>query len=97
MLSFINTLLPLILGLAAWIINVIFIFSQKRHSILCTISWCLCACALWFPLLSWDRWAQNEDVAALLDCAHAYCLCGRSLLLGNLLLTVLGWLRSTRK
>lgn len=96
-MSIIVTLAPLMLGLTAWTLNLLYTIRRKRHSPLCMLSWCLCACALWFPLLSWDRWAQNEDVAALLDCAHAYCLCAGILLIGNLHLTALGWLRSARK
>lgn len=85
------TLAPLFLGLAAWIVNTLCVC--KRRSDFAVLSWCLCACALWFPLFAWDRWAQAEDVAALLDCAHAYCLCAGVLLVGNLLLSGIGWLR----
>lgn len=85
------TLAPLILGLAAWTVNIISLCT--RHKNLGSVSWCLCACALWFPLNAWDRWAQGEDVAALLDCAHAYALCAGVLILGNLLFSAIKLLR----
>ena len=85
------TFAPLILGLAAWILSIIRICSRRKN--LTVLSWCLCACALWFPLYAWDRWAQAEDVAAMLDCAHAYCLCAGILLVGNLLLSVISRIR----
>lgn len=84
------TLAPLILGLAAWAVNIISLCTHRKN--LGAVSWCLCACALWFPLNAWDRWAQGEDVAALLDCAHAYALCAGVLILGNLLISGLALL-----
>ena len=90
-----TTLAPLILGLAAWGVQIISLCA--RRSGLCAAGWCLCACALWFPIHSWDRWAQGEDVAALLDCAHAYALCAGVLILGNLLLSALHLLRQRHR
>lgn len=85
------TLAPLILGLAAWAVNTISLCTHRKN--FGSVSWCLCACALWFPLNAWDRWAQGEDVAALLDCAHAYALCAGVLILGNLLISAIRLLR----
>ena len=85
------TLAPLILGLAAWTLNVLCVCSRRKG--FCTLSCCLCACALWFPLYTWNRRAGAEDVAAMLDCAHAYALCAGVLILVNLLLTGIGLLR----
>ena len=91
-----TTLAPLILGLAAWSINIYACIWRKKQY-LPMLSWALCACALWFPIFSWDRWAAGEAVSALLDCAHAYVLCATILLVVNLLLTGIVWLRSAKK
>lgn len=90
------TLTPLILGIAAWVLSVVHLFF-KQHRWMATVSWLLCACALWFPIYSWSQWAQAEDVAALLDCARAYSLCASVLLVGNLLFSLPAWLRFTKK
>ena len=90
------TLAPLILGLVAWSVNIYACILRKKQ-LLPTLSWVLCACALWFPIFNWDRWAAGEDMAALLDCAHAYALCATILLVINLLLTGIVWLRSSKK
>ena len=93
MLSLAITLMPLLLGVAAWILSAANLFSRQPHRWIPSVSWFSCASALWFPLCSWNLWAQNEDVSALLDCGHAYALCASILLLGNLFLTGLAHLR----
>ena len=80
------TLFPLLLGLAAWTLGLIRIWSQQHRALLGSLSWCCCACSLWFPLHAIWRWAENEDIAAILDCTHAYLLCATVLLIGNALL-----------
>ena len=97
MFSVFITLAPLVLGLTAWGLSLFNALSRKQHRWIPTVSWFLCACALWFPLQAWNRWAQAKDVAALLDCAHAYALCAGVLLLGNLLLSVPTWIRFCKK
>lgn len=89
------TLAPLILGFIAWGFNVCACIMRKKQ-VLSTLSWLFCACALWFPIFNWDRWAAGEDVAALLDCAHAYSLCATVLLVGNFILTVISFLKNKK-
>lgn len=102
LLSLTITLAPLVFGLVAWGLSgscAIFwrVLSQKKRAFFPTLSWVFCAIALWFPLQAIHRWVENEDTAAILDCTGAYFLCAGILLIGNLLLTALGWLRSVTK
>lgn len=96
LLSLIVTLLPLVLGLASWAFGVIYAFSKNRKVWQQILSWILCACALWCPIQVLARWAANGDVAAILDCSHAYLLCATVLLIGNLLLAGMGIIRKKR-
>ena len=91
-----TTLLPLLLGLVAWSLNIYACILRKKQYFP-TLSWLLCACALWFPIHSWARWAAGEDVAALLDCARAYSLCATVLVAINLLLTGILFLRTKKR
>lgn len=93
LLSLIITLLPLALGLLSWVLGGVYAFSKSRKGWQQLLSWILCACALWCPIQVLARWAANDDIAAILDCSHAYLLCATVLLTGNLLLTVIGIVR----
>lgn len=93
-LSLSITLAPLFFGLAAWAMAAVGLFSRKKWCI--PASWCCCGCSLWFPLQAIYRWVQNEDTAAILDCAGAYFLCATVLLAGNLLLSSLCLLRKKK-
>lgn len=88
------TLAPLALGLTAWVLAGLGIF--KKGPFL-TLSWCACACSLFFPILSLDQWAQKGDFSAILDCVHGYTLCARALLLINLLLFGIAFFVNHRK
>ncbi len=77
------TVMPLVLGLAAWVLAGLRIFKKGPFP---ALSWCACACALFFPILTIDRWVLAGDISAILDCSHAYLLCATVLLLGTLLL-----------
>ena len=76
------TLLPLILGLIAWTLAFIGIFS-RRYPLMRCLSWFSCACSLWFPLYSILQWVKKDDLSAVMDCIHAYVLCASVLLLVN--------------
>ena len=95
LLSLTITLMPLLLGLAAWILAATALFSHKGRPWLLPVSWGCCACALWFPLQAIHRWANIGDVSAILDCVGAYFLCATTLLAVNLLLSGLALLRKT--
>lgn len=97
LLSLMITLLPLVLGLAAWVLGGIYAFAGNRKMWLSVLSWILCAGALWCPIQAIARWVEHEDIAAVLDCTHAYFLCATALLAGNLLLTAIGLLRKNRQ
>ncbi len=90
LLSLIVTLLPLALGLLSWALGGMYAFSKNRKRWQQLLSWILCACALWCPIQVLARWAEQEDISAILDCTHAYFLCATALLAGNLLLTGIG-------
>ena len=94
MISLFVTLLPLVLGLVAWILSIIYCITKKSNLLI--LSWVFCACALWCPIQVLARWAANGDVAAILDCSHAYLLCATVLLIGNLLLAGMGIIRKKR-
>ena len=87
MLDMIVTLVPLVLGLAAWILAA----ASIRKKMLSFCSWCACACALWFPIYTIHHWVQLGDTSAILDCAQAYMLCATVLLLGTAALNLLAW------
>lgn len=91
--SLVITLLPLMLGLAAWTFGAIYVFSKNRKAWQQALSWIFCGCALWCPIQVIAKWAAQDDVAAILDCSHAYFLCATVLLTGNLLLTAFGFVR----
>lgn len=91
--SLVITLLPLILGLAAWVLGTIHAFSKGRKAWISLLSWIFCACALWCPIQVIAKWAEQGDVSAILDCSHAYFLCATVLLTVNLLLTAFGFVR----
>ena len=85
------TLLPLILGFISWGLCLCGLFYRKKP--LFTASWCCCAWALLFPLITMGDWAQREEVASFLDCALAYALCAGVLLGVNSLLWLIALLR----
>ena len=90
------TLLPLILGLTAWTLSCIGIFSRK-YPLLHGLSWFSCACSLWFPLYSVLQWVKKEDLAAVIDCIGAYMLCASVLLLGNFVINLISALLHRKK
>ena len=89
-------LFSLLLGIAA----LVFAFHsvQVRGCLICsTLSGACCSGALLCQLLDNDRIAQLEDIAAMLDTAHARVVCGAVLLLLCTVLNVIALLRSRKK
>lgn len=82
-----TALIPFILGLTAWGLAGAAIFCRKK-SLLCCLSWCACACTLWFPLYTIERWTIIGDASAIYDCAHGYTVCAGILLLVTALLNL---------
>lgn len=89
-------LLSLLLGIAA----LVFAFQsmQVRGCLICsTASGFCCSASLLCQLLDNDRIAQLEDIAAMLDTAHAKVVCGAALLIVCTLLNIAALLRSRKK
>ena len=89
-------LLSLLLGLAA--------LGFAVHSVLvrgCLISSTLsgfcCSASLLCQLLDNDRIAQLEDIAAMLDTAHARVVCGAALLIACTVLNGIALIRSRKQ
>ena len=89
-------LLSLLLGLAALGFSV--------HSVLvrgCLISSTLsgfcCSASLLCQLMDNDRIARLEDIAAMLDTAHARVVCGGALLILCIILNTIALLRSRKQ
>lgn len=89
-MAIVITLAPLVLGLASWTLGAVCLTANGKR--LGSVSWMLCAFALWFPLFTICRWVEKGDMAAVMDCVHAYCLCAGVLLAGNVLLHLIGTL-----
>ena len=89
-------LLSLILGLAALVFTVRSI--RVRGSLICsTFSGFCCSVSLLCQLLDNDRISQLQDVAAMLDTAHARVVCGSVLLIGCTALNLAALLRSKKR
>ena len=89
-------LLSLLLGIAA--LAFAFHSMQVRGCLICsTASGFCCSASLLCQLLDNDRIAQLEDIAAMLDTAHARVVCGAALLITCTLLNIAALLRSRKK
>ena len=89
-------ILSLLLGLAALVFAVHSV--QVRGCLICsTVSGFCCSASLLCQLLDNDRIARIEDVAAMLDTAHARVVCGAVLLIVCTGLNVIALLRSKKK
>lgn len=89
-------LLSLLLGVAALVFAVHNV--QVRGCLICsTFSGFCCSAALLCQLLDNDRIAQLEDIAAMLDTAHARVVCAAALLIACTALNVLALIRSRKK
>ena len=89
-------LLSLLLGIAA----ILFAFHnvQVKGCLICsTASGFCCSASLLCQLLDNDRIAQLEDIAAILDTAHARVVCGAALLTACTVLNVLALVRSRKR
>ena len=89
-------LLSLILGLAALVFAVRSI--QVRGCLICsTLSGFCCSASLLCQLLDNDRIAQLQDIAAMLDTAHARVVCAGTLLIACTMLNVIALIRSKKQ
>ena len=89
-------LLSLLLGIAALVFA--FHSMQVRGCLICsTASGFCCSASLLCQLLDNDRIAQLEDIAAMLDTAHARVVCGAVMLIACTLLNIAALLRSRKK
>ena len=89
-------LLSLLLGLAALMFAIHSV--QVRGCLVCsTFSGTCCSASLLCQLMDNDRIAGIQDVAAMLDTAHARVICGAVLLIACTGLNLLALLRSRKK
>lgn len=89
-------LLSLLLGIAALIFAVHSV--QVKGCLICsTFSGFCCSASLLCQLLDNDRIAMLEDIAAMLDTAHARVVCGAALLIACTVLNGIALLRSRKK
>ena len=89
-------ILSLILGIAA-IVFAVHSLQVRGCLICCTASGGCCSLSLLFQLLDNDRIARLEDIAAMLDTAHARVTAGTVLLVLVLALNILALLRSRQR
>ena len=89
-------LLSLVLGIAALVFAVHSL--QVKGCLICsTFSGFCCSAALLCQLLDNDRIVRLEDIAAMLDTAHARVVCGAVLLIGCTALNIAALLRSRKQ
>ena len=89
-------ILSLLLGISA----LVFAFHsiQVRGCLICsTLSGACCSAALLCQLMDNDRISQLEDIAAMLDTAHARVVCGAALLGFCTLLNAIALLRNCKQ
>ena len=85
-----STVLPLILGLAAWGLGICAVMSRKylKYS---ALSFALCSAALVFPVFLLDMEVRTGDWAAVEDTIWAFDFVSVALLLGTVILNVLAF------
>ena len=89
-------LLSLLLGIAALVFA--FHSMQVRGCLICSsASGFCCSASLLCQLLDNDRIARIEDVAAMLDTAHARVVCGAALLIACTVLNGIALIRSRKQ
>lgn len=89
-------ILSLLLGIAA--LTFAFHSMQVKGCLICsTLSGFCCSAALLCQLLDNDRIAMLEDIAAMLDTAHARVVCGAVLLIACTVLNGIALIRSRKQ
>jgi len=89
-------LLSLLLGIAALIFALHSL--QVKGCLICsTLSGFCCSASLLCQLLDNDRIARLEDIAAMLDTAHARVVCAGALLAACMVLNLLALVRNRKK
>ena len=89
-------LLSLLLGVVALVFAVHSV--QVRGCLICsTLSGFCCSASLLCQLVDNDRISQLEDIAAMLDTAHARVVCGGALLVLCTALNLIALLRSRKQ
>ncbi|MBQ8831221.1 MAG: helix-turn-helix transcriptional regulator [Oscillospiraceae bacterium] len=91
-----NSLLPLILGLAAWGFGICAVMSVKylKYS---ALSFAFCSAALVFPVFLLDMEVRMGDWSAVEDTIWAFDFVSASLLTGTILLNVFAFLISRKR
>lgn len=89
-------LFPLSLGLLAWILPIINIVRRKKKEsdcfgILSSISFLLCAIAIWIPILTMDLLMRNHQSGTVQDLVWGYNFASMFLLMVTLTLNLLAY------
>ena len=86
--------MALLLGIAAWVLSVMGIFSrtEKRQTACSILSFLCCAAALFFPTLITDLIMRFENYGTVEDTIWAYHFASSGLLLGTILFNGCAWL-----
>lgn len=86
-----SVLTQLLLGLLSWGFGVVGLFhkSPRSRHLCSSLSLGTCCGSLYCCLYAINRWAEIEDISAILDCASAYLFCAGVLLLVTVALNVL--------
>lgn len=87
-------IMALLLGIAAWVLSVMGIFSrtEKRQTACSILSFLCCAAALFFPTLITDLIMRFENYGTVEDTIWAYHFACSVLLLGTILFNGCAWL-----
>ena len=88
-----NNILSLVLGLAAWVLPVVYLMVWKHRTALCGGSLACCALSLYFQLREILRRTELADFAAIDDTIGGICLCATVLLAATLTLNAIALLR----
>ena len=88
------TLIPLLLGLLAWILPIVQIVRHKKNDRDCfgglsSVSFLLCAIAIWIPILSMDLLIRNHD--SVQDLVWGFNFASMFLLMVTIILNLLAY------
>ena len=90
------TLIPLLLGLLAWILPIVHIVRHKKNERDCfgglsSVSFLLCAIAIWIPILSMDLLMRNHESGTVQDLIWGFNFASMFLLMVTIILNLLAY------
>ena len=90
---FVNNLLSIFLGLAAWGLPILYLFRRRKQSLCCGLSLSAWGLSLYFQIRELTRLVQKPDWSAVDDTITAVCLCATVLTVSTLLLNAIALTR----